>query len=449
MWNVTFPQGDSPAHRLCHRWLAEYGPGPEEQGNGEILARVNPALVLAPEGYRLRVSSQGAMQRVLLESPTMIGLMYGLSDFLFEVLPQERQAHTWMKPYYFRNPFRDGFSPWSVEEAPRVTRRGLWTWGHVVYDYQGYLEHMAQLKLNEVVIWNDFAPLNAAEVVDYAHALGIRVVWGYSWGWDCYSLPNLSDPDVRSGILDGIVERFQSEYASLPGDGIYFQTATETSLDALGGVPIAVAAVRLVNEAARRLLALKPGLELQFGLHATSVRGHMDEIAKVDPRVRIVWEDGGAFPYAYLPENLSDRAGTLAFTDEICRLRAKGGVGVVTKGIICLDWTDFHHRAAPERIGEADEAAITARMREVLPVMKMIQSYWLKNGGELYRHARVLAGTAGSQVLALVEDGLFSRRVWFPVALFADCLWNPERSFESRRGIVARRPDVVFANVEG
>ena len=44
--------------------------------------------------------------------------------------------------------------------APQVRRRGLWTWGYVIYDYRRYLANMARLKLHEIVIWNDYAPLN-------------------------------------------------------------------------------------------------------------------------------------------------------------------------------------------------------------------------------------------------------------------------------------------------
>lgn len=38
---------------------------------------------------------------------------------------------------------------------------------------------------------------------------------------------------------------------------------------------------------------------------ATSVAQKLDRIAQIDPRVRIVWEDCGAFPYAYLAENVA------------------------------------------------------------------------------------------------------------------------------------------------
>lgn len=85
---------------------------------------------------------------------------------------------------------------------------------------------------------------------------------------------------------------------------------------------------------------------------ATSVAQKLDRIAQIDPRVRIVWEDCGAFPYAYLAENVAHARETEDFTRKFSHLREHGATGVVTKGMICLDWTDFVHRAGPERIGE-------------------------------------------------------------------------------------------------
>ena len=107
----------------------------------------------------------------------------------------------------------------------------------------------------------------------------------------------------------------------------------------------------------------------------------MASIAAVDPRIRIVWEDCGAFPYAYMPENLTGRAETAAFTDELAHLRPNASVGVVFKGMICLDWTTFVHRTAPERIGEASETAIAQRQPMARRIMRLVQSScWIPFG---------------------------------------------------------------------
>ena len=179
------------------------------------------------------------------------------------------------------------------------------------------LANMARLKLNEIVIWNDYAPLNAAEVVACAHDLGIRVIWGYAWGWDTKIDVHLSDETLLARLADEAVERFEREYAALPGDGIYFQSFTETTEQELDGRSIADVVVPWVNGICARILEKRPNLELQFGLHATSVAQKLDRIAQIDPRVRIVWEDCGAFPYAYLAENVAHARGDRGFYPQV------------------------------------------------------------------------------------------------------------------------------------
>ena len=50
-----------------------------------------------------------------------------------------------------------------------------------------HLENMARMKLNQLILWNDFAPINKKDFTDCAHSFGISVMWGYAWGWslDC------------------------------------------------------------------------------------------------------------------------------------------------------------------------------------------------------------------------------------------------------------------------
>lgn len=59
------------------------------------------------------------------------------------------------------------------ESAPAIKNRAIWTWGHVIFDYEKFFENMSLLRLNEIVIWNDYMPVNAKQVVDAAHGYGI------------------------------------------------------------------------------------------------------------------------------------------------------------------------------------------------------------------------------------------------------------------------------------
>ena len=96
-----------------------------------------------------------------------------------------------------------------------------------------------------------------------------------------------------------------------------------------------------------------------------------------------MWEDCGAFPYAYLAENVTMPGRPKILPARFSRLREHGATGVVTKGMICLDWTDFVHRAGPERIGECSAGEIAARLPIARRVMRLTQSYWMQNGAHL------------------------------------------------------------------
>ena len=202
-----------------------------------------------------------------------------------------------------------------------------------------------------------------------------------------------------------------------------------------------------VNGICARILEKRPKLELQFGLHATSVAQKLDRIAQIDPRVRIVWEDCGAFPYAYLAEDVAHAREAEDFTRKFSHLREHGATGVVTKGMICLDWTDFVHRAGPERIGECSAGEIAARLPIARRVMRLTQSYWMQNGAHLQSIVNLLLqGDPECQILALMEDGLFETSIWLPTALFAATLWDSRTPFPQLLTETAQRPDVVFAN---
>ncbi|HCB95350.1 MAG TPA: hypothetical protein DEP65_06830 [Ruminococcus sp.] len=46
---------------------------------------------------------------------------------------------------------------------------------------------------------------------------------------------------------------------------------------------------------------------------------------------------------------------------------------------------------------------------------------------------------------ALVEDGLFDIKMWYPVALYSELLWNPFRSTREILSETALIPSVAFA----
>lgn len=399
-----------------------------------------------PEGaYRLQVAAAGESgQQVTLSGADESALMYACMDFVNVYLVKAAQSDTSSSPYYAYPLFGEHPLPETDQvSAPRLRHRGLWTWGHPIYDIDGYLENMARLKLNEVIIWNDFLPLNAKETVKRAHELGIRVIWGYAWGWDTGINLDLSDEQALARAADQVVNQYEREYAQADGDGVYFQSFTETSEERVNGKLIAEVVVEWVNGIAARLLEKHPKLMLQFGLHASSVKNHLQYIAKTDPRVQIIWEDCGDFPYHYMPSRLTQPEETRDFTDKMLALRPGATTGAVLKGMICLNWNTFEHQTGPFVMGHADEQTIAVRREQIRPIWRQIQAEWMTWGDRCRQTVAQLAKEQ-TALYGLVEDGLFEREIPLPAALFADILWDCERDYGLLLRQCAQRPDVTL-----
>lgn len=333
-----------------------------------------------------------------------------------------------------RRQYLESIKPFSVSEAPAVRMRGLWTWGYPITHYRHYLDNMMRLKMNCLTIWNDRVPVNAGEVLDYAHARGIRVILGFHWGWGHKGSLDLSRPEDRSRILENVLETYRSQYAGLSHDGIYFQTLTEHKDLELGGRSTAAWAGELVNDTASALLEEFPNLEIQFGLHATSIGENYRDLADLDPRVTIVWEDGGAqIPYSYYPgqevEVTGDFEAVLDYSRRLATFRPGTVFSLVAKGWTCIRWqADFENHSA-FILGEQN----ALRSRERLALRRnewdRINAYWLENyplAARFYRE--MLKANPVLAVTGLVEDGGFEEAIQPSVALFAETLWNPHQS---------------------
>ncbi len=395
-----------------------------------------------PEGgYRIRSQKGEAGNReIILDGDGEVNVLYAAVDFENKYLVRALNADVHDPVYFFHDVFHTEMPDYDESFVPHIKSRALWSWGYVIYDYRGYLDNMLRLKLNTLIIWNDYPPENAAELVAYAHTKGIRVIWGFSWGWSqkCGET-DISDLEAMS---EDVIEKYERDYVHLQGDGIYFQTFTETEQDKIGDKVIAEEAVRLVNRTAGRLLEKYPDLEIQFGLHATSVKDRLQYIRNVDKRVKILWEDCGTFPYTYIPKMKGDFDATKAFTLEIAKLRGIPD-GVLFKGMSVLDWTTFEHQPGTYVIGEHSRSFVEKRTEEKTKLWKYLQAYWISNAG--YVKEMVESLKEDHLVAALVEDGMFEENVWYPVALYAEILWNPHRRIEDIMTETALIPAVVFA----
>lgn len=393
-----------------------------------------------PEAYALSVQND----TVIIAGSDDAGVLYGCIDFYNQYIV--RFEYTSGNNRYYQNIFEEPLPDFSCASAPAVKERGLWTWGFVIYDYKGYIDHMMKLKMNTLIMWNDYAPLNAKEMIDYAHSCGIRVIWGFSWGWDS-KCKNLSLESLPAQSQD-IFQKFKKEYAPLAVDGIYFQTITELKTEYLGGILVADAVTDFVNNTARLFYHEYPDLEIQFGLHATSVQQRLEIIQKVDARIRIVWEDCGAFPFSYIPHDLDGFEETKAFAEKIATLRGAGDrFGVVTKGLTKLDWSKFEHLEGPAAMGTGSKAWKANRIVRKSKTWKFLQAYWLTNADKALEMIKAMTESKQGDLLitALVEDGMFEENIMYPVALYSEMLWDCNADLRQLINLVALREYVTFA----
>lgn len=373
------------------------------------------------------------------------GVLYAVCDFI------HRYADT--LPFYGdyrggqkQEPFLSKCPEFYLSSAPAIRSRGIWTWGHVIYDYRGFIDNMARWKLNTLVVWNDHAPVNGKEIVSYAHSRGIRLIWGFSWGWG-FGRIDFTDPAAVNEWRVRVIDEYEQKYESFGGDGIYFQTDTEFD-EKPGEKSVAESVVRWVNGIAAALLERHPGLSIEFGLHATSVRSHLDDIAKLDSRVTVTWENMGAFPFDYRASNVSGFEETKALAERALALRGeRERTGFVLKGVITLYWPEFEKQQGSFLLGEEDEAVISRRLEAARPIVRYEQASWLENLPYL---REVVSAAAASKactgsVTLLCEDGCFERCQWAPVALFAETLWSPDKPSNQVLREVGQTRGVVFA----
>lgn len=380
------------------------------------------------EGYSIKILPSPFNEErkiIILAGADENGTLYAVRDFEHYYSDPAR----YLGEYYYDcyKVFLDKMPDFEMMSAPAFENRGLWSWGQVIYDYRRYLDNMSKWKMNMLTIWNDFAPLNAKEVVECAHARGIKVIWGFSWCWGVKVDP--TDENERKKWTEIVLNIYEKEYEPLGVDGIYFQTFTEHEGSKIKERSTAALVTDWVNHIAGKLLEKHPGLWIQFGLHGGSVKEDYAEIANIDPRLNITWEDAGCFPYHYNPKLTDQFAETLDFTGKICTLRGKNeDFGMVVKGLSILHWPTNEHQRGTFVMGETNEGFIRNRAIEKEELWKYNQTWWIKNIKYVLDTFRLIKNrnTGKVSIVGLVEDGIWEEHMWSPVALLAESLWNPD-----------------------
>ncbi len=265
-------------------------------------------------------------------------------------------------------------------------------------------------------------------------SVGFQSSLGFS-GAGVRQILSSSDSHDRQKIKEMVIDNYQRHYQSLDLDGIYFQTITEHSTTEEQGITTAMAACQLVNDTSSELLSFNPGLQLFFGLHATSIKENFMDLLSLDPRVTIIWEDAGGIPYSYEPLVDPDRSfeKTLDYSRLLATFRHGSHFAMVAKGWTTLRWEDEFEHHGTFILGEQDRSLIQQKLKERQPQWNRVNALWFMNFHFAVRFYREIACLApsGMMVTGLVEDGGLEEVIQPSVALFAESLWNPARPDEA------------------
>ncbi len=393
-----------------------------------------------PQGYTIACTNSAwnpEHRMIVISGHDPAGVLYGTEELCSQKIEPVTIGQETQKA--LRKSF-DSLQNFSITDYPRIANRGIWTWGYVIYDYRQFIDNMARLKMNMLTIWNDTPPVNIREIISYAHSRGVKIVLGFHWGWGLEL--DLGKSADRQRIKEIVLEEYESNYSQLDIDGIYFQTLTEHNDAEIGGKSVAEIVCDMVNEISGALLAKYPELDIQFGLHATSIRDRFHDLANLDPRVTIVWEDAGTIPYSYSPvvktvegpegsriKGVNNFDETLEYSRKLAVLRKDAGFAIVPKGWFNLDWGyEFEHHKS-FILGERHPRFIAQRLAALQPRWDKVNELWEQNYHLAVQFYNEIMKGNSQPITAtgLIEDGIFEARVQPSAAIFAETLWNPKR----------------------
>ena len=391
-------------------------------------------------GYLIRTVSENGSHSILIAGDTPEAVLWGVFDFadvalheiamkgLGDKLPVGRQVRL-EHVFSIRN-----MPEYERRCEPENEVRSLFTWGYMIDDYRSFFREMARARLNRIIVWNKYPPVNSDAVVREAHDWGIKVYWGFAWGWQHNMCANSPTRDL-SKLADDIVAEWRSVWKPLSGDGIYFQTFTEQEREDINGRSIASMAVEVVNAASRRIHAESPDTDIVFGLHAMSVKNRLAEIEQTDKNIEILWEDCGGFPYHEETGN-PDAGFVMKMTDTL------RPVGLVWKCQLRQDWTCWAHQSGPFMLGEAGEWALARDRAVAKPLHRAFDSDWIKRGRIAYDHLKAIR-SAGRKVKELNVVTEYNPPFAFSTLLQTEMFWSTKEPYETLLDRALRRASLA------
>ena len=392
-----------------------------------------------PGGYLIKTLHEKGRNIVLIAGDSPEAVLWATFDFLDVVAPSLESEISSQHGRYAGMFFRAEKIPgYECRRAPQTSVRSIFSWGHVVDDYRATFREMARARFNRAILWNDQLVVNARDVVTCAHSWGVKVYWGFSWGW---TLSGKDGKDLDFGKLaDDIVAEWRRMWKPMGGDGIYFQSFTETSKREIGGRSIPEAVTELVNAVSARIRAEAPGTDIVFGLHSNSMKreGAEEAIAKVDPSLEILWENCGGFPFWETDGKVEPP--DVAFCDRILALNPS--VGLAWKAQLRMDWRNYVPPAGPFMLGCAGEKLLARDRAVTVPRYASFDEDWILNGRLAYdfvRHIRA-GGHPPKEFNAVAE---YNPPYGFATHCQAELFWNSEDPWEeiAKRARMRARPE--------
>jgi hypothetical protein len=98
----------------------------------------------------------------------------------------------------------------------------------------------------------------------------------------------------------------------------------------------------------------------------------------------------------------------------------------VTKGLTKLDWNEFKHITGSQCIGVCSDFKKRSSMERKRPVWRYAQSGWMANADKAHDMIRLMRHFRADNLsdFALVEEGSLVMICIYPVALYAEMLWD-------------------------
>lgn len=379
---------------------------------------------LKAQGYAIRcVPDPGDAERWVLAiaGADDCGALYGLRDL----------------EHYHASRFRfDGgrlrCEPFACHDWPRIEHRGHWIWGCNMPDKRAWLENMSRWKLNELIHWDNVPPEKGKEYVEFAHSRGIRLNWGFGWGWGHWNVDLPADfvpgqggaPLCPSHEFDRafyrrvILEKIRNLYVPTGCDGIYFQSFTEfpkCTCPQCSAKTMGQLMVEFCNPILADIFAEFPDLWVSCGIHANF--GEYTFLRELDRRCNIYWEN-------------CDSGTSVRGDDE--------DFGYLNKTL------PYGHGFGPDVPADPEytEESLNAWMASNAGRYRLdgpIEAYY-EAMSELQRWSRGLLGKpSGKKHAGTVADhSVFCRRTPFPHVALAEAQWNPYADTQSTVDAIVR-----------